>query len=1307
MKRICLICAIIPATLIIIVSALIMALKLDTVHQFAISRVNKAIPGTISLGSLKLYLLDLRAVIRDLEVADPTGRPLAGIKKIEVDVSTRSLLRRKLVVEKVLVEKPEASLELDSAGQLSLLSAFPAGDTSPKEEKDEKTDGTLPVIELKKLNISDGNILFKSDKDSLSARICGLSLKANGETGTFSGRASVTIDSVSVQRSGGNLDVSGIFVNALMREMNLDSVELRLSTDSSVLAVNGRALSLDKDPEVGLSLDADLVLKEFLPIMGLEDKLSGNSRISLKLGGKVSNPDLYLDVKYAGGKVWGYPLQSVFLRGEMKDRIFDLVSLHVDAPVGGVDIKGRVDLRGMFPDGLLSSPGSLKEPVYKLSASVRGVSLKELSPGISGTATASVDIDGQGFIPDSLSAKLGLSARVASLKLSGDKTDGKNLPLDAAVSCSVSVADNIALIHKLKGNLGGTGLALTGRHEISSGKTDADLRLSLTSLGELMKFAGTDSVRGKADVSVHAGGDLKKPVVDMAVNAEAVSYGSIRVGNIALDAGLGKNGVAEVKKLEVINRNSHLMVSGTAKVLDKGRVLPSDQMTFGLSLTSENIEPGDFLDSIGGSVKLNTQIEGTVNDPVGHVKLSASRLSAAGQSIASVTLDAILAQQRLNIQPLNVTISSGQDLTIKGWASLKDSFSVALSAPGIKLKTISALSSQDSLDGTIFMDLQAGGTYKNPQAGGSVGVKGIKWGTLRLEDILLQLALSDQQVNVKGRVLGDVSAGYNLGTRDFSASLEINDLLLTPYLAITGQSLEGSLTVAVKAAGNSDSLDKITGSLEIADLKMSYKSIPVIEVQGLRAAFEEYRYSIPDFIITLAGEGSIKGHAEGHAKGPHDIALNGMVPLTVARYFSPDIPDIEGRVFIDASLKGTPENPDLKATVKLRDIAMTVPGLTQRLHSLNGDIIADPKRVRIVEIKGKLDDGGLGIKGELELDNLAPSDLSVDIALDAVPAGVPDMLDIVIGGKLHMSGTPDTSQITGDIVLLDGLYYKDISINPLGIVGGERKRKVKPPPAEYTAPYIRNMRFDIGVQTRSAFRVDNNMARLTVAPDIQVMGTLQTPSVSGRAVVEQGVITYLKKEFTVDRGIIDFVNPYAIEPEIDIVGTVPIRDWKIQILISGTPEDLVLKLSCEDQAFDDQDLLSLLIFGKTTAELQGGIGAVAGGQSNEQMLASLVASTFGGGIKKAAGLDMLKVETGEENGEESDRIAVTVGKQFTKRLGTKYTIESKDSETLQRASAEFRILQNLLIEGFQEYYLTKTDDKGAYGGQIRFSWERR
>ena len=118
---------------------------------------------------------------------------------------------------------------------------------------------------------------FKADNDSLSARVSGLSLKADGETGTLSGRASVTIDSISVLRNGGRLDVSGMSVNARMKEMNLDTFEMRLSTDSSVVAVKGRALSLDKDPEIGLSVDIDLLLKEFLPILGLEEKLSGNS----------------------------------------------------------------------------------------------------------------------------------------------------------------------------------------------------------------------------------------------------------------------------------------------------------------------------------------------------------------------------------------------------------------------------------------------------------------------------------------------------------------------------------------------------------------------------------------------------------------------------------------------------------------------------------------------------------------------------------------------------------------------------------------------------------------------------------------------------------------------------------------------------------------------------------------------------------------------------------------------------------------------------------------------------------------------
>ena len=238
----------------------------------------------------------------------------------------------------------------------------------------------------------------------------------------------------------------------------------------------------------------------------------------------------------------------------------------------------------------------------------------------------------------------------------------------------------------------------------------------------------------------------------------------------------------------------------------------------------------------------------------------------------------------------------------------------------------------------------------------------------------------------------------------------------------------------------------------------------------------------------------------------------------------------------------------------------------------------------------------------------------------------------------------------------------------------------------------------MGVQARSALRVDNNLAQLTIAPDLQLTGALVSPSLYGRADVEQGTLTYLRRIFTVERGVIDFVNPYAIEPQVDIKGSIPVQERLIRIALSGSLDDLVFTLSSDDPTLEDQDILSLLVLGRTTAELQS--DSDDAGQSNQQMIASLVAATFGDEIKKAAGLDMLEVETGNEDDKESDRIAVTMGKQVTKRLGTKYTIESEDSEIIQRATAEYRILQDLSVSGFQ-------DTRGVYGGELRFKWELR
>ncbi len=58
-----------------------------------------------------------------------------------------------------------------------------------------------------------------------------------------------------------------------------------------------------------------------------------------------------------------------------------------------------------------------------------------------------------------------------------------------------------------------------------------------------------------------------------------------------------------------------------------------------------------------------------------------------------------------------------------------------------------------------------------------------------------------------------------------------------------------------------------------------------------------------------------------------------------------------------------------------------------------------------------------------------------------------------------------------------------------------------------------------------------------------VTGKLSKPVITGRARVVEGVIMYLKTEFEIEKGIVDFVDPYSIEPDIDLAAKSRIRDW--------------------------------------------------------------------------------------------------------------------------------------------------------------------
>jgi translocation and assembly module TamB len=303
----------------------------------------------------------------------------------------------------------------------------------------------------------------------------------------------------------------------------------------------------------------------------------------------------------------------------------------------------------------------------------------------------------------------------------------------------------------------------------------------------------------------------------------------------------------------------------------------------------------------------------------------------------------------------------------------------------------------------------------------------------------------------------------------------------------------------------------------------------------------------------------------------------------------------------------------------------------------------------------------------------------------------------LIDTDLSVSGTLENLLIEGDIVMLEGIYYKSVMASLLQKVK-EEKRAGNLPGSKTGHSFLDQIRTDIKLRYREPFIVDNDMGQMEIHPDLALSGTLSAPVITGIAEIKSGTVTFQNRTFVVKRGTISFLNPYKIEPEINITCGVEIRQWDITLVVTGTPDKLVVELSSTPPEAG-ADLMSLIVSGKTTDEM--GSGGTSDADSPEVLMAQLIATSFGGDIEKSTGLDYLEVETTtDEMQRDSETTRLTIGKDLTDRMAIKYAIGTGKSGYTQRAITEYKLIEYFLLSGFQ-------DIEGNYGGEIIFRIEFR
>ncbi|WP_027359164.1 translocation/assembly module TamB domain-containing protein [Desulforegula conservatrix] len=985
------------------------------------------------------------------------------------------------------------------------------------------------------------------------------------------------------------------------------------------------------------------------------------------------------------------------LEWEKNDKGKRAESLNLNAKIkaknGLIDF-GRMNLEGAGSKIKTSGWYSLPSDSFSISTAIDLPDLEKLA-AITGDITAKGSLKLDADLSGTL-AKPIFTAKADANNLKIDKLNLGSIKMEASLDDSGNLK-----INDLNLKNGPANLLASGSAKISNDLNNIDpdtpvnLRASLKNFDPALFWTETLPFSGIFKAELEAKGNAANSSAVLKSEGEKISAYGVNVGNASLESEFSK-GILKINDLSIANRSSLLSMGASIGLFTGKGFETRKDPTIDAEIKKADLNVEDFISDIEGKISASGSIKGTLGNPSGAFELKGNKFKFGKIKISSAALKAGIKDKTIDIESLDVNPVEKENLKLTGWIKENGELLLDLDTKAISLENFREGFSLPGLTGVMSASAQAKGSVSKPEFGGRVSFSGLGARGQSFKDFSLNLRLEDKTFKVESSPDSSMlNAWANLKDKNFGADLDLKNINLSPFFKAAGtEEFEGKTDILLSARGNMNKPDQITAKAGIRNLGIDYRKTSILSCSGLNAGFEKNILSISPSEFRIIKNGGLNVSGRWDIKSGLNFDVKSSLDLDDAAPLIQDIlPDIEGIIKTEAQIRGSAEKPVIKGDISLNNIAFTLPDSFQKLHDLNGKITITPEKMTLGNIKGLLDDGAFTISGGMDLEGLKASAMGIRLSARNLPVIVPDTLEILSNINLSLKGSSDAPILSGEATIVEGTYYKDVDLSLISLPS--RPTRKKPPAWESIEnPFLKNMKLNIDLKKRDPLLVDNNLAKLELSPDLKLSGKLSAPVISGRCKVDSGIIYYRKNEYEVKKGVIDFINPYSIEPEFDIESSSKIKQWTVSLKISGTPEKLNFDLS-SDPPLDDNEILSLVILGNVSKDVSGGQAAQ---RPASEMLGEMLASTFSKEIKSVAGLDIL--EAGDKTGQQEDTTRVTIGKNLSRRLAVKYAVDSKEGEVSQKAMAEYKLLENIILNGFR-------DSNGIYGGELQYRLEFR
>jgi translocation and assembly module TamB len=399
-----------------------------------------------------------------------------------------------------------------------------------------------------------------------------------------------------------------------------------------------------------------------------------------------------------------------------------------------------------------------------------------------------------------------------------------------------------------------------------------------------------------------------------------------------------------------------------------------------------------------------------------------------------------------------------------------------------------------------------------------------------------------------------------------------------------------------------------------------------------------------------------------------------------------------GEFNLDLRLSGTTRQPEVNGRLDLTNGLLQMPVTGKPYKDIRMQIDFAGDRITLETLDVGSETGTLNGKGWLELAGTTLKKLDFAITADDFTAIHSQDIEAVLNANLSAEGSLEALAVNGDVTIprakvrIEGLLgsgpaaVKPEQLTVEGVYGtGIKETAIDEngaKPVERPSDSLSFLQADVKLSMPRNVWVQARGTAIELSGDLHVTKDLQKPLIiAGEIETVRGFASYLGKKFTVEAGRITFRGTEEINPTLDVTATHEVADYTVTINVEGDSKQPKINLSSAPEPLEQADIISLLVFGRTTDKLTGSEQGSLGSKAQNAAIGA-AAGKAASVVGEQLGLDSVEVEVGDDPSE----TRLGTGKYITQDLFLSYERQlGKDGGNT--VGVEYSINRNLKLKG--------------------------